>query len=100
MKFAKGFEQNYSTEVFKIAKVIRKSSQPVYETVDLKGTPIEGQFYNEELTPVIITKKTEYKIDKILQQRIKNGSREYLVRWKGYGPEFDSWVSATSIKKI
>ena len=99
MRFAKGFEQNYSTEVFKIAKVIRKSPQPVYEIVDLQDTPIEGQFYNEELTPVIITKSTMYKIDKILQQRVKNGRREYFVRWKGYGPEFDSWVSASNIKK-
>ena len=93
MKFAKGFEQSYSTEVFKITKVIRRSPQPVYEIEDLQGTPIEGQFYNEELTPVVITPRTVYKIDKILKQRIRNGRREYLVRWKGYGPQFDSWTS-------
>ena len=93
MKFAKGFEQSYSTEVFKITKVIRRSPQPVYEIEDLQGIPIEGQFYNEELTPVVITQRTVYKIDKILKQRIRNGRREYLVRWKGYGPQFDSWTS-------
>ena len=98
MKFAKGFEQSNSTEVFKITKVIRRSPQLVYEIEDLQGTPIEGQFYNEELTPVVITPRTVYKIDKTLKQRICNGRREYLVRWRGYGPQFDSWTS--NIKKV
>ena len=100
MKFAKGFEQSYSTEVFKISKVIRRVPQPLYEIEDLQGTPIEGQFYNEELTPVLITKQTKFKIDKILKQRTQKGRREYLVRWKGYGPQFDSWILASSIKKL
>jgi hypothetical protein len=35
MIFAKGSEQNYSTEIFKIIKVIPKSPRPVYELEDL-----------------------------------------------------------------
>ena len=100
MKFAKGFEQSYSTEVFKICKVIRRVPQPLYEIEDLQGTPIEGQFYNEELTPVLVTKQTEFKIDKILKQRTRNGRREYWVKWKGYGPQFNSWILASSLKKL
>jgi hypothetical protein len=34
MKFAKGGEQNYTTEVFRIIKVIRWTSRPVYELED------------------------------------------------------------------
>jgi hypothetical protein len=92
MKFAKGGEQNYTTEVFRIIKVIRTRPRPVYELVDLNRKVINGQFYNEELTPVQI-KHTTFKIDKI---RI----REYPVRWKGYGPDFDSLVNAASVKNI
>ena len=80
MKFAKGFEQSYSTEVFKITKVIRRILKPVYEIEDLQGTPIEGQFYKEELTPIVITPRTICKIDKIFKQRIRNGRREYVVK--------------------
>jgi hypothetical protein len=60
---------------------------------------IDDQFYNEELTPVQITKRTTFKIDKILSTRVRRGIREYLVRWKGYGPDFDSWINAASEKK-
>jgi hypothetical protein len=100
MKFAKGAEQNFSTEVFWIVKVIRRSPRPVYELEDLNGKLIDGQFYNEELTPVRITKSTEFKIDKILSTRVRRGIREYLVRWKGYGPDFDSWIISANVKSI
>jgi len=47
MKFAKGGEQNFSTEVFRITKVIKRRPRHVYELEDLNKTPIEGQFYEE-----------------------------------------------------
>jgi hypothetical protein len=52
----------------------------VYELEDLNSKVIDGQFYNEELTPVLITKRTTFKIDKILGTRVRRGIREYLVR--------------------
>jgi len=100
MKFKKGAEENVSREIFLINKVIKRTPRPVYELEDLNKTPIEGQFYQEELTPVRITKHTVYKIDKILDKRVRRGSREYLVRWQGYGKEFDSWIPASSVKNI
>jgi transposase InsO family protein len=98
-KFAKGFEQNFSREIFKISKVIEHSPQPVYELYDLNDNVIDGRFYNNELTPVKITRSTLYDIDKLLGSRLLAGIRQYLVRWKGYGPDFDSWINASSIKK-
>jgi len=38
--------------------VIEKSPQPVYELEDLNKTPLEGQFYQKELTPVRVSKQT------------------------------------------
>jgi hypothetical protein len=100
MSFFKGGEQNYTTEVFRIIKVIRRTRRPVYELEDLNRKVIDGQFYNEELTPVRIKKRTNFKIDKILSTRVRRGTREYVVRWKGYGPNFDSWINAASVKNI
>jgi hypothetical protein len=100
MKFAKGGEQNYTTEVFRIIKVICRTPRPVYELEDLNLKVIDGQFYNEELTPVRIMKHTTFKIDKILSTRVRRGIGEYLVRWKGYGRDFDSWTNAASVKNI
>jgi hypothetical protein len=72
----------------------------VYELEDLNRRVIDVQFYNEELTPVRISRGTTFKIVKILSTRVRRGIREYLVRWKGYGPDFDSWVNAASVKNI
>ena len=58
-------------EIFLINKVIKRTPRPVYELEDLNKTRIEGQFYQDELTPVRITYKRVYKIDKILDERVR-----------------------------
>jgi len=52
------------------------------------------------LVPVRVTNQTTYKIDKILDKRVRRGILEYLVRWRGYGADFDSWVPATDIQSV
>jgi len=64
MMFAKAAERNFSTEIFRIVKVIHGRPRVVYELEDLNGTPLDGQFYQEELSPVRITSRTTYRIDK------------------------------------
>ena len=51
MRFAKAAEQNFSTDIFRVTKVIDGRPRVFYELEDLNGTPIEGQFYREEMTP-------------------------------------------------
>jgi len=67
---SKGAEQNFSRAIFRIIKVIKRIHVPVYEREDLNKTPIEGQFYQEKLIAVRITKQTVYKIHKILDKRV------------------------------
>ena len=98
-KFSKSAEQNFSTEVFRIIKVIHRTPRPVYELEDFNRKLIDGQFY-EELTPVRITKQTQFQIDKILASRTRRGIKQLLVRWKGFNRDFDSWIPASDIQKI
>ncbi|GAB7336849.1 hypothetical protein MBLNU13_g00019t1 [Cladosporium sp. NU13] len=32
-----------------------------------------------------------WEVEKILDERLRNGQREFLLRWKGYSEEWDSW---------
>ena len=98
LKFAKGGEQNYTTEIFRIRKVVRKIPCPVYELHEQLGKQINGQFYTEELSPVHITKRSTYGIDTILRKRVRPGILEYIVRWRGHISDFDLWIPASSIK--
>ena len=44
-------------------------------------------------------RKSYYEVDKILDVRGALGSkeREYLVQWKGYGPEENQWLPRNNI---
>lgn len=64
-RFAKSFEQNWTLQLFWISKVFRGWPRAVYELEDLQGESIDGQYY-AEITPVTITMRTEYLVDKIL----------------------------------
>jgi len=95
MNFAKSAEQHLSTQLFLIAKVIERRPRPLYELKD----SYTGAILSRKLTRVRVTRRTVYKIDKILNKRVRRGILEYLVRWRGYSKDFDSWVPASSAKK-
>ena len=80
VKFAKVYEQTFSTEVFPVVKVIRRVPQTVYELSDLQSRPIEGQFYNYELVKVTVSPDTEFEIHKILRTRKNGGIKQHLLQ--------------------
>ena len=100
MRFAKALEQKWTLEVFRITKVLHRSSRPVYELEEPRGELIEGDFYTEALTPFRITRRTKYLVDKILESRVRHRIRDYLFRWGGSGPFFDSWYTASDIRRL
>ena len=58
MKSAKAVSKNFFAEIFRIANVNDRRQRTVYELEELNRTPIDVQFYQEELTPVRTTKRT------------------------------------------
>ena len=100
LKFSNASEQNFSTEIFRINIIVYRIPRPVCQLEDWNKTPIDGQFYGEEFTPVRISKRTMNHIDKILKQGHRQSFLEYFVRWRGYPSTFDSWVPASSVKTL
>jgi hypothetical protein len=42
--------------------------------------------------------ETEYEVERILDMRTKNKTRQYLIKWKNYGDEENTWEPMTNLK--
>jgi len=40
----------------------------------------------------IVKKNVFYEVEKVIQSKIHNGARLYLVKWTGYGSDENSWI--------
>ncbi len=47
--------------------------------------------------PEIIGDELHYEVEKILDSCLRNRAVQYLVRWKGYAEEHDSWEPKNSL---
>lgn len=83
--FQKGYTPNWTTELFKIAK-INITSPTTYLLEDMHGHNIKGGFYEQELQK---TKQPDiYLIERIIR---KNRNKLY-VKWLGFDNSHNSWI--------
>ena len=86
--FGKGYEANFTEEIFKISKVFRGDPN-MYELEDHEREPIIGRFYESELSAV--DKKDDvYRVEKTLKRKRVKGKDMVLVKWLGYGSKHNS----------
>jgi transposase InsO family protein len=91
--------QHWTTELFRIVQVL-PTNPTTYKLVDFDDKKILRAYYEEQLQKVVEPIGKVYKVEKVLKYRTKKGKREALVRWLGYGEEFDSWIDASELKDI
>ena len=58
---------------------------------------VEGQ-KKEQLLPVINEGEEEWEVERILNKRRVRGKDKYLVRWKGFMAESDTWEGRENLK--
>ena len=90
--FSKGYEANFTEEIFKISRVLREDPN-MYEIEDHEGEPIIGKFYEEGLSAVD-KKDDTYITEKVLRER----KGMALVKWLGYDSR--SLIRIEDIKDI
>ena len=83
----------WSEELFKIHS-INKSNVITYKIKDLNDEIIKGILYEKELQKTKNISEV-YVIEKIIQKN-KN---KYLVKWRNYSNDFNSWVDKEDIIK-
>ena len=75
---------------FKIHDVINVSQVQLYKP------PVEGQ----RITPpeaVEVEGTPEYKVEEVLDSRLKQGKLEYLVKWSGYTDDHNTWEPESNL---
>jgi len=65
--------------------------------VQLYKPQVEGQ-KKIPPKPVIIKEEEEFEVEKIINKRTVRGKEKFLVRWKGYMVEEDTWESRENLK--
>jgi len=50
--------------------------------------------------PVIIKGEKEFEVEKILNKRVIRGKEKFLVQWKGYIAEVDTWESRENLGNV
>jgi len=58
---------------------------------------VEGQ-KKEQSAPVIIKGKEEWKVERILNKQRVRGKDKYLVRWKRFTVESDTWEGRENLE--
>jgi hypothetical protein len=96
-KFDRGYKDRASTEIFKIDKVVKNKKIPMYVLSNYRGDEIiKGSFYAFEL--VKVTRPEEiYRVERVLAERMNRGSKELLVKWRGFDDSYNSWIKESDI---
>ena len=67
----------------------------VYNIVDIKGRPIRGIFYSEELQPI---EANRYIVEEVLREkRGPRGRKQLLVKLLGWAAEYNSWFPESDL---
>jgi hypothetical protein len=95
-RFEKGSTQNWTTEVFKVKKGIKRTPA-VYRVEDQMHEDISGTVYEKELQKITLDGDSVFKIREILQTKGKGRNRKVLVAYEGWPEKFNSWLSESDI---
>jgi hypothetical protein len=98
--FQRAYQEQYSTEVFKVTGRILKQGIPMYKLTDLKGDNITGLFYTAELQKIHKDQDSLWFIQRILKKRKRKKKLQYFVEWQGFPKTFNSWMNAEDIKDV
>jgi len=77
-----------------------KQLHPVFNVVKLTPAPndlIMGCKTEDHPPPIVIDGEAEWEVKEILNSRWHQRRFQYLIKWKGYGREHNSWESTSEV---
>jgi len=77
-----------------------KQLHPVFNVVKLTlalDDPIIGHKTKDHPPPIVIDEEAKWEVEEILNSCWHWRRFQYLIKWKGYGHEHNSWKSASGV---
>ena len=77
-----------------------KQLHPVFNVVKLTpalNDPITRRKTEDHLPPIVVDREAEWEVEEILDSHWHQRRFQYLIKWKGYGYEHNSWESASKV---
>jgi len=77
-----------------------KQLHPVFNIVKLTLAPddlITDRKTEDHPPPIVINGEVEWEVEEILDSRWHRRRFQYLIKWKGYSCEHNSWESASEV---
>lgn len=97
-QFQREYDERWSRELFVVNKRFMRETIPQYQLKDYSGEIVSGTFYQNQLIKAY--EQETYLVEKVIRSKGKGNKKEYLVRWKGWAPKFDSWISEQDLKSL
>ena len=91
----RAYAEQFTGEYFRIVRINRTLPVPMYYLRSLDTEEfIQGAFYAEELQR---QRGDIWKIEAVLDERVRNGVPEIFVKWKYFSPRWNSWVPRRNV---
>lgn len=95
--FRRGYNQQFTGEVFKIAKRFHLQGIPMYKVKDFNNELIEGDFYENDLQIVKKDADSLWIVEKVIKKRKRGSKTELFVKFESWPEKFNQWVKESDI---
>lgn len=98
--FRRGYNQQFTGEIFKVAKRFHLQGIPLYKVKDFNDEIIEGDFYENDLQKVHKEEDSLWLVEKFIKKRKRKGETEWFVKFLSWPDKFNQWVKESDVVDV